>query len=406
MSDQAITPQPNCLLVTTFGAKPDIAELQTKAIQQAIDSCAADGGGMVKFPKGLYRTGALFLKENVTLHIDRDATLQGSDDYHDYGSGEWIEALLTGHNLSSVCIEGEGVIDGSDCPNPHGEEGFRGPHGMVLDHCRNISISGITIKRSSNWAIYCADCDTGVLTQVTILGGHDGLHTQRCANFTVSNCEFRTGDDSFAGSDNKHFVVIDCQINTSCNGFRTGCDDLTVKRCRFWGPGEYQHKISGRNSMITAFVHFSPVDRKPTKLSGDWHIEDVTIENVDAVYEYDYIDGLWQTGQPVTTIEFSNVTAKGLLYPITIIGDTARQFELTMRNVTLALREGAEQQPLLKARNFHKIELQNTTLCNSGDVPVVVGNDGDIVILQDVKFTPETNQQPYQLEDIKEFEHK
>lgn len=46
--------------ILTFGASID--ELNTEAIQQAIDAAASDGGRTVVVPAGEFLTGALFLK--------------------------------------------------------------------------------------------------------------------------------------------------------------------------------------------------------------------------------------------------------------------------------------------------------------------------------------------------------
>ena len=45
--------------VNSFGAVSDTVTINTKAIQRAIDACAAKGGGIVAFRPGTYVTGCL-----------------------------------------------------------------------------------------------------------------------------------------------------------------------------------------------------------------------------------------------------------------------------------------------------------------------------------------------------------
>jgi hypothetical protein len=386
--------------VIDYGVTADVEQLQTIIIQRVLDM-AGDNDGVVLFPSGVYHTGGLHIHGALTIQLDKGAVLQGSDNCLDYGTGAWTEAFITGENLSSFRIIGEGTIDGVDCFNPQGEENFRGPHGILLANCRQIEICGITIVRSSNWAIYCHDCVGATLDNVTILGGHDGLHTQRCTDFVVKNCDFRTGDDAYAGSDNENFEITNCQINASCNGLHLGCMNITLQNCRFWAPGEYIHRVSGRTNMFAAICHLSPVDRNPVKLSGNWLVKDCTAENCDSLYEYNYLDGLWQTGQPVTTIKFENVIATGLKIPSIAIGDDAHQLQLTMENVTLELRDGVEKREFLNARKFGTIALHNVKLKNAGDGPLIVCDDGDSIIIDNVKSD---NKNPYLFSNVSSVE--
>ena len=76
-------------------------------------------------------------------------------------------------------------------------------------------------------------------------------------------------------------------------------------------------------------------------LNGNWQIRDVTIENVDHVYMYNFESGLWQTGQPVTSIQFERIKATGILSAFSITGDAAQQFNLSVRNSSFSFREGS-----------------------------------------------------------------
>jgi len=380
--------------------------LMTEAICSAINQCAAKGGGTVRFAPGTYQSGTIELKNNVAIYFEKGAILLGSDTYADYKN----DAFIFGNNLDNISIRGEGIIDGVDCYNPKGEEGFRGPHGIRLVNCRNIVLSGFTIKNSANWAINCRHCSTAKVENVSIRGGHDGLHTRFCNNFTVNDCDFRTGDDAFAGNDNRDFVITGCKINTSCNGFRMGCLNFTVKNCKFWGPGESGHKIQKRNNMLSAFVHFSPKEENPKLNSGNWLIENVTVDNVDQFYVYNYQAGLWQTGQPVTTVKFRNIRATNLLAGFNIIGDS--HLKLKIERSSFAFREGAdynggtfEDVPLLSpaffnASNFDEIDMKKVTFSKNGTSPIMYCNSGKSLILKQVSFVPDTLSAPYLFEKI------
>jgi hypothetical protein len=386
--------------------------LMSKTIQHAIDSCAAMSGGVVIFSAGTFISGGIELKSKVSLQFEKGAILQGSDKYADYRN----DAFIFGKDLSEIAIKGEGIIDGVDCYNPKGEEGFRGPHCIRLINCKNISLKGFTIKNSANWAINCRYCSNATVEKVFIRGGHDGLHTRFCNNFMVSGCDFRTGDDAFAGNDNRDFVVTNCKINTSCNGFRMGCLNFTVKHCQIWGPGESIHKIQKRNNMLSAFVHFSPKDENPKLLSGNWLITDVTIDNVDQVYVYNYLEGLWQTGQPATNIQFKNVKATGVLAAFNITGDLNLKFNLDVENSSFSFREGTDYKgdkfegsrlishALFNAVNFGEINFRDVSFSKKSTEPILDIKSGNSLILDRVNFNTSGKNLPYSIELVKKVQ--
>ena len=113
------------LSITDCGAVGDGQSLCTSAIQQAIDQMADGGGGRVVVPEGVFRTGSIFLKQDVDLHLEAGAVLLGSTDLDDYpkkntrieGHFEpWPSALVNAHHLEGVKITGKGTIDGNGKP--------------------------------------------------------------------------------------------------------------------------------------------------------------------------------------------------------------------------------------------------------------------------------------------------
>jgi len=59
--------------ILDYGAKDDSVTINTKAIQSAIDACTT--GGTVYIPAGTFISGALYLKSNMTLYIEKDGVL-------------------------------------------------------------------------------------------------------------------------------------------------------------------------------------------------------------------------------------------------------------------------------------------------------------------------------------------
>jgi hypothetical protein len=67
--------------IRDYGAVGDGVTLDTPAIHKAIETCAAAGGGQVRFPPGRYLSGTVHLRSRVTLFLEAGATLQGCETY-------------------------------------------------------------------------------------------------------------------------------------------------------------------------------------------------------------------------------------------------------------------------------------------------------------------------------------
>lgn len=110
------------ITIVKYGAKPDGVSLNTKAINEAISACSANGGGVVLIPNGFWLTGPIQLQSNVNLHLEKNALLLFSKNFDDYkiieGNYEGVpsaknESPIMGTNLQNIAITGKGVIDGN-----------------------------------------------------------------------------------------------------------------------------------------------------------------------------------------------------------------------------------------------------------------------------------------------------
>ena len=93
---------------TDFGVKADGKTLNTNSIQKGIDFVNEQGGGRLVFTTGNYLTGTIYLKSNVTLHLEEGATLLGSTNPWDYEKDSyirWMSMILQSNSRISVSRE-------------------------------------------------------------------------------------------------------------------------------------------------------------------------------------------------------------------------------------------------------------------------------------------------------------
>ncbi|MGO8702066.1 MAG: glycoside hydrolase family 28 protein [Limisphaerales bacterium] len=311
------------------GAKADGETLDTAAIQKAVDSCAAAGGGQVYFPPGRYRTGTIHLRNGVILFLDAGARIVGSTNLSDYDQprppammpeakwGKWHRGLIVGENVEDAAITGFGVIDGNKVFDPTGEERMRGPHGIVLVGCRRFALRGVTIVDAANYAIFMEVSDDVEVRDVKIVGGWDGVHWRGapgrwCQNVSIIGCQFYTGDDAIAGRYWNNTVIQDCLINSSCNGIRVigPVTRLTIANNLFRGPGEQPHRTSGalRRTNMLAGIILQPGAWDATRgLMDDVFIANNVMQNVASPLT------IWtKPGNTVGSVTVSGLHATGV----------------------------------------------------------------------------------------------
>ena len=84
-------------------------QLDTKAIQAAVDKCAASGGGTVLLEGGTFLSGTIYLRSHVTLRIEAGATLLGSTNIADYPHNIPAIRSYTDNYVKQSLIAGENL---------------------------------------------------------------------------------------------------------------------------------------------------------------------------------------------------------------------------------------------------------------------------------------------------------
>ena len=70
--------------LSDYGIESNPHIVQTQKIQKVIDEAAANGGGVIYIPEGIYKSGSLFFKQGTHLYLSKGATLLGSENIMDF----------------------------------------------------------------------------------------------------------------------------------------------------------------------------------------------------------------------------------------------------------------------------------------------------------------------------------
>ena len=246
--------------VTKAGVVGDGATQNTAAIQQAIDACAAAGGGTLSFPAGRYLTGTIQIKSHVTLRLEQDATLLGSTEVADYrnldpfidGSGNPMgHALIVAVDADQVGIEGPGTVDGQSPKlkakqNPYAMRPFL----LRWVRCAHVIVRDVHLINPGAWTLNFFQTKGAVIENVTIrsrdlgMPNNDGINLDSSENVRVRHCDVISGDDALvikatsASKPSRDIVATDCQLSSRTNAIKLGTEsiggftDISVSRCQ------------------------------------------------------------------------------------------------------------------------------------------------------------------------------
>ncbi len=246
-------------VITDYGADGDGQTLNTKAIQIAIDRCAATGGGgVVVVPKGTFLTGALFLKQGVNLSVEKDAALLGSVNPADYPQvrtrwegveREWTSALVNADGLTDVELSGAGTIDGNGelwvqraaaerrqqnaAPDRTALRVGR-PRLICIQNSRRVRVAGLNLRNQAVWCLHLLYSEDVSVEGLTIRAEHDipssdGIDVDSCRHVRITGCDIDVNDD-----------CISIKSGRDADGLRVNrpSEEIVIEHCRFgYGHG-------------------------------------------------------------------------------------------------------------------------------------------------------------------------
>ncbi len=298
--------------VREVGAVPDGKTLNTEAIQKAIDMCSAKGGGTVIITGGEYVIGSIFLKDNVTLNITKEAALVGSTSRDNYiHQGEYT-GLINALKADNIGITGEGMIFGNGQAFFETDNAPNRPMILYLQECTRVKVKDVFMKNSAFWGFKMSRCDGVIVDGIRIYNhcnwNNDGIDIES-KNVVIANCILTTDDDALCfKSDVQDFIVenvtvTNCILSSNCNYIKFGTAssggfrNITISNCTL-RPNETTLPLKWGNTPRDWRKLVPGVTKEVTGISG------IALEVVD--------------GGLMDQISISNITMDGIQTPIFI----------------------------------------------------------------------------------------
>jgi polygalacturonase len=315
--------------VNDFGAKNNGHELTTLQIQNAIDKCSQNGGGVVYVPQGEYLVGTINLRSDVEFHLEAGAVLKATTDLSRYQKhNEHLAGVFYTENCNNVSITGPGNIFGQGMEfmykdsakvirgdiNKYIRQGYDfrkigsglgdGPvmpkeryHQMIIfSNCTNVALKDFHVTDAPYWTFLIVHCDRVHVTDISInnnllIPNSDGLDINSSSNVNVSGCIISCGDDAIVLAGYAHHFgdpgykdimkpsqninISNCILRSRSSAIRIGgWDQNSMSDYNFTNITIYDSNcginITVRDSGSVRNVNFSNIRIETRMHTGDW----------------------------------------------------------------------------------------------------------------------------------------
>jgi len=303
--------------IKTFGAKGDGTNLDSKAINKAIETAASAGGGTVYLPAGNYLSGSIRLKSYITLYLDQGATIIATSEnpgevydqaeetvnttYQDYGHSHFHNSLIWGENVQNVSILGLGMIWGKGLINDYKKDSKVANKALTLYKCRNVIIRDVTFLHAGWFAILATGVDNLTIDNLKMDTNRDGMDIDCCRNVRVSNCSVNSPYDDGI-----------CLKSTYALGFAWATENVTITNCQVSGYDEGTFLDGTYKRTENPHYGLHPTGRIKFGTESNGGFKNITITNC----VFDYCRGLALEavdGALLEDVEISNITMRDIV---------------------------------------------------------------------------------------------
>lgn len=226
LEDKPNLSDPNVKNIMSFGANNSGTVDNTTIIQNAINGLSQ--GQTLFFPAGKYLSKTISLKSNMTLYLEKGATLLGTQNFNDYISAI---AFVKVSNCTNTFIKGYGRIDqrGEQMQINYGSNCYS-RNILINGNSNNIRVENIFLLDPPRLNVEVSDCSNVNFYNVKALStqaGHntDGIDPWNCNNLTIDNSFIYGRDDAVAvksfqnvNTSNTYNILVTNSIFSSLEG--------------------------------------------------------------------------------------------------------------------------------------------------------------------------------------------
>lgn len=229
--------------VRSFGASGGGRDIDTEAINNAINAAAAKGGGTVFFPAGTYLSYSIRLKSHVSLYLDQGAIIEaapfldaehcydtaepnewGDKGYQDFGHSHFRNSLIWGERLEDISILGPGTIYGKGLTRNTPRRKGEGNKAIALKLCRNVILRDFTVLFGGHFGLLATGVDNLTIDNLKMDTNRDGMDIDCCRNVRIANCSINSPwDDGI------------CLKSSYALGYARATENVTISNCQVSG---------------------------------------------------------------------------------------------------------------------------------------------------------------------------
>ena len=334
--------------IADFGGVGDGATLNTEAFRKAISALTKKGGGRLVVPQGVWLTGPIALKDNINLHIERNAIVLFSPDKSLFldaeGKSSRCEPGIKASKRKNIAITGEGIIDGNGAQwrpvkrskvsdvewkrfaaiggverqngslwypwnvkagyknigeTPEAQEKRRQDLVRLTD-CENILIKGVTFQNSPRFHVHPCNSRNIIIDGITVrcpwnAQNGDAIDLSDCQQALIVNSTVDAGDDGICMKSGK----------AKPTALVNGCEDILIEdNTVFHAHGGFvigSEDITGMKRIVVRRCRFSGTDTGLRFKSGigrggkteDIYISDIVMNDITdeaIIFQCDYVD--------------------------------------------------------------------------------------------------------------------